>query len=38
MLGSSMPTAPMYATQVLNQPMQEAESIAERIISQNLAR
>ena len=37
-LGSSMPLAPVNSTQVLNQPIQEAEAIADRIISRSLAK
>jgi membrane fusion protein (multidrug efflux system) len=37
-LGSIMPLAPVNSTQVLNQPIQEAEAIADRIISRNLAK
>jgi hypothetical protein len=33
-----MPLAPVNSTQVLNQPIQEAEAIADRIISRSLAK
>lgn len=38
MLGTPMPATPVYATQTLGQPMQEAELIAENIIAKNLAK
>ena len=37
-LGPAMPSAPVYSTRAPSQPMQEAEIMAERIISRNLAR
>ncbi|MDR3411544.1 MAG: HlyD family efflux transporter periplasmic adaptor subunit [Formivibrio sp.] len=37
-LGSAMPLVPVYATQALNQPMQEADAAAQSIIARNLAR
>ena len=37
-LGSTMPVPTVNSTQVLNQPLQEAEAIADRIISRNLAK
>ncbi len=37
-LGESMPTTPVYVTQVLNQPMQEADALADKIVVQNLVR
>ncbi|MDB5814202.1 MAG: hemolysin [Rhodocyclales bacterium] len=38
MLGSPMPSTPVYATQALNQPIHDAESIADGIIAKNLAK
>ena len=38
MLGASMPSAPVYTTQSLNQPMREAESIGQSIVAKNLAK
>lgn len=38
MLGEAMPTKPVYATQVLRQPMQEADALADKIVEQNLVR
>ncbi|MDB5801230.1 MAG: Membrane fusion component of tripartite multidrug resistance system [Rhodocyclales bacterium] len=38
MLGAPMPAAPVYATQTLNQPIHEAEVIADGIIAKNLAK
>ncbi|HTD03368.1 HlyD family efflux transporter periplasmic adaptor subunit [Undibacterium sp.] len=38
MLGAPMPAAPVYSTQTLGQPVQEAESAADAIIKKNLAR
>ena len=37
-LGAPMPAAPVYATQTLSQPVQEAESAADAIIKKNLAK
>ena len=37
-LGAPMPSAPVYATQTLSQPVQEAESAADAIIKKNLAK
>ncbi len=37
-LGAPMPAAPVYATQTLSQPLQEAESAADAIIKKNLAK
>lgn len=36
MLGAAMPSAPMYSTQSLNQPIGEAEAVADKLIAQNL--
>lgn len=36
MLGAPMPQAPVYATRVLNQPLAQANSAAEGIVSRNL--
>ncbi|MDB5763626.1 MAG: hemolysin [Herminiimonas sp.] len=36
MLGAPMPANPMYSTQALNQPVQEAESAADAIVVKNL--
>jgi membrane fusion protein (multidrug efflux system) len=35
-LGTSTPVGAVYSTQALNQPVQEAESAAEAIITKNL--
>ncbi|HWZ48267.1 MAG TPA: HlyD family efflux transporter periplasmic adaptor subunit [Herbaspirillum sp.] len=37
-LGAPMPAAPVYTTQALQQPMQEADALADRIIAQNLVK
>jgi membrane fusion protein (multidrug efflux system) len=37
MLGAAMPAAPIYSTQALRQPMQDADALADRIIARNLA-
>jgi membrane fusion protein (multidrug efflux system) len=38
MLGASMPSAPVYTTRALDQPMHEAESIGQSIVAKNLAK
>ena len=35
-LGMAMPAQPVYSTQALQQPMQEADAMADRIVAQNL--
>ena len=37
-LGAAMPATPVYVTQALKQPMQEAEAIAEHIITRSLVK
>jgi membrane fusion protein (multidrug efflux system) len=38
MLGAPMPATPVYATQTLNQPIHDADAIADGIIAKNLAK
>jgi membrane fusion protein (multidrug efflux system) len=37
-LGAPMPAAPVYTTKTLQQPMQEADALADRIVAQNLVK
>jgi membrane fusion protein (multidrug efflux system) len=37
-LGASMPAAPVYSTQALNQPIAQAEEMAKGIVARNLAK
>ncbi len=38
MLGMPMPSAPIYSTQALHQPIQDAESAADNVIARNAAK
>jgi membrane fusion protein (multidrug efflux system) len=37
-LGAPMPATPVYTTQALQQPMQEADALADKIVAQNMAK
>ncbi|HEY4318429.1 MAG TPA: efflux RND transporter periplasmic adaptor subunit [Herbaspirillum sp.] len=37
-LGAPMPATPIYTTQALQQPMQEADALADRIVAQNMVK
>jgi membrane fusion protein (multidrug efflux system) len=37
-LGAPMPANPIYTTQALQQPMQEADALADRIVAQNMVK
>jgi membrane fusion protein (multidrug efflux system) len=37
-LGAPMPATPVYTTQALQQPMQEADALADKIVAQNMVR
>ncbi|RXZ36160.1 HlyD family efflux transporter periplasmic adaptor subunit [Oxalobacteraceae bacterium CAVE-383] len=37
-LGAPMPATPVYSTQALQQPMQEADALADRIVAQNMVK